>query len=161
MNVVITNSDRCARFDVDQPLFQRCDIGREVAGLQTRQRHVGHFRMRVEQEQRDLGGIEAGFSCDRREGRRLIGCWAALSRRDDVASRAPAVSKARAVVGVGRICGLRQAPRVIAMQRTTRPNSRDDDIEVLSGSRGTVAPTVQLIRACRHQSPASSRLERS
>src|SRR5437764_14600921 len=89
------------------PLFQRSDIGREIAGLLTRQRHVGHFRMRIEQEQGDPGGIEARPSCNRREGRRLIGRRAALGRLDDMARRSPTVSKADAVEDIVVNSGLR------------------------------------------------------
>jgi hypothetical protein len=43
--------------------------------------------MRIEQEQRDLAGIEARCFCNGRERRRLIGRGLTLRRRDDVASR--------------------------------------------------------------------------
>jgi len=59
-------------------LFERCDVCREIPGLCARQFHVRHLRMRSEQEQRDLGGVEGRYLCNSREWRRLISRGAVL-----------------------------------------------------------------------------------
>ena len=59
-------------------LFERCDVCREIPGLCARQFHVRHLRMRSEQEQRDLGGIETRYLGNSREWRRLISRGAVL-----------------------------------------------------------------------------------
>jgi hypothetical protein len=59
-------------------LFERCDVCRKIPGLCARQFHVRHLRMWSEQEQRDLGGIEARYLCNSREWRRLISRGAVL-----------------------------------------------------------------------------------
>jgi hypothetical protein len=37
-------------------LFERCNICRKIPGFYTRESHVRHLRVRIEQEQSDLGG---------------------------------------------------------------------------------------------------------
>ncbi len=59
-------------------LFERCNVCRKIRGLCARQFHVRHLRMRSEQEQRDLGGIENRYLCNSREWRRLISRGAVL-----------------------------------------------------------------------------------
>src|SRR5579862_6580537 len=60
--------------------------------------------MRIEQEQRDLAGIEARCFCNSRKWWRLIGRGLTLCRRDYVASRAPSLREPLAIVWVGGVC---------------------------------------------------------
>jgi hypothetical protein len=60
--------------------------------------------MRIEQEQSDLGSIEARCLRNGREGRRLIGRCSTLRRRNNMASLTPSVSKPPTIDGVGAKC---------------------------------------------------------
>jgi len=72
-------SSRVSRLVAERAaLFERCDVCRKIPGLCARQFHVRHLRMRSEQEQRDLRGIEARYHCNSREWRRLISRGAVL-----------------------------------------------------------------------------------
>ncbi len=78
-----------------------------IPGLEARQRHVRHFRMRIQKEQRHLGGVEIRPCRDARKRRRPVG-RRPRPFRHHVASLAPALGEAPAVVGVGRQSGSRQ-----------------------------------------------------
>jgi hypothetical protein len=83
------------------PLFsKRADIGSDIAGFISAQREIGHFRMRIEQKEREPLGVEIRFVCYRRER------WNICTRRflcavNDVTRSAPALCEVCTVICIG------------------------------------------------------------
>lgn len=83
------------------PLFsKRADIGSDIAGFISAQREIGHFRMRIEQKERELLGAEIRFVCYRRE-RWNICTRPFLCAVNDVTRSAPALCEVCTVICIG------------------------------------------------------------
>ena len=82
-------------------LSERFDISRDVRGFVATEFHVRHFRMRIEQEERNLGGINVGPLCNGRKGRCLGGCILLVAGHE-MTTRAPALGQGLALVRIGR-----------------------------------------------------------
>ena len=116
---------RAARADrAPASAFELGDIGGKILGLAARQRHIRHFRMRIEQEEAQFLGAEVWPARDAGKAGHPVASLR-LVRRHDVTGRAPALGELSAMI---RICGICRGHNADGRREPKKqPYQRDHD----------------------------------